>query len=185
MLKTTHLRLILEELAATGDLDTLSKYDLSENEKELLTNLFNNGLLKQSLEYVNDLDVDQDWEYIKSRMTSNKKTVVFWKPILKYAAIFMGLMALGYYIQQRSGLEEITIPKEAITLKMGESSIKVLRKGESQEIVSSTGEIIGIQEDNKISYKANAKIGELVYHNPGVHMVKSLISNFRMEPWST
>ena len=139
---------------------------LTKSEREIVDTLYRENLLSEALDFLEDLDTEEEWNQFLQKMNASKKRVVpFWKPLLKYAAIFIGLMAIGYTVYQNQNIKnEIPISETAIKLKMGGDEVKVIKEGESQQIISTSGKVLGVQKGNKISYSANLEMDELVYN---------------------
>src|SRR5690554_4925816 len=116
------LKLVLQDVAISGRLDSESLNGLTEEEKELVHTLYNEGLVAEALNLLNDMDVDMEWNQIRKKMVSIKKPAIpIWKSILKYAAIFLCLFSIVYYfqIEDRDGVPN-QVSETSIKLKMGE-----------------------------------------------------------------
>jgi len=160
------LKSILEDIRDSGKINLEAIKDLTKDEKEIVHNLYDENLIVETLVLLNDLDTDEEWERFKKKMGTSKKQVVpFWKPILKYAAIFIGLCSIAYLLQtKREAILEIPVLEESITLKTGEDNLKVIRQGENRQIFTASGEVSGEQKGNKIQYSRNAKINRLIFN---------------------
>jgi hypothetical protein len=99
-------------------------------------------------------------------MTVAKKQVVpLWKSIAKYAALFIGILTVVYFYRtQGESAIHHKISEESIKLKIGEDAVKVIREGETQQLVSASGKVVGAQKGNTISHDPDAEIDELVYN---------------------
>src|SRR5690606_11231265 len=160
------LKLVLEDALVSGRLDLESYKYLTEEEKEILYKLYSEDLIVEALELLNDLDVQLEWNQIKKKMGPPKKSVIpLWKTALKYAAIFVGLFAVIYFfrIDDKKG-EVKQVSETSIRLKIGNEVIKVIHEGESQQIISASGKVIGVQNGNRIQYNSDASIDELIYN---------------------
>src|SRR5690606_20648641 len=160
------LKLVLQDVAISGRLDSESFNGLAEEEKELVYTLYNEGLVAEALNLLNDMDVDMEWNHIRKKMVSIKKPAIpIWKPILKYAAIFLCLFSIVYFFrtEDRDGLPK-QVSETSIKLKIGNDAIKVINEGENQQIISASGIVVAEQKGNKIRYNSNADIDELVYN---------------------
>lgn len=160
------LKLVLKDVAISGRLDLGSLNGLTEQEKELVYTLYNEGLVAEALNLLNDMDVDMEWNQVKKKMVSIKKPAIpIWKPILKYAAIFLCLFSIAYFfqIEDEDGVSK-QISETSIKLKMGRDAIKVINEGENQQIISASGKVVAEQTGNKIRYASDANIDELIYN---------------------
>ena len=104
----------------------------------------------------------ENWKKLEKGKETNIRYLTF---LGRVAAIFIGLFATIYFIQiKKMPSNEIQISEDVIKLKVGKDNIKVIKQDEAREIVSGSGEVIGIQNGNKITYHANPEIKELVYN---------------------
>jgi len=157
---------VLERIRSSGKIPVDALKNLTEQERETVYGLYNEGMVNEALKFLEDLDADQAWKILREKVDTSKKPIVpLWKSVAKYAAIFIGLVAIVYFYR----ISETTNPKaqiseESIKLKIGEDAIKVIHEGESQQLVSASGKVIGEQKGNKISHDSDAEIDELVYN---------------------
>ncbi|PKA97637.1 FecR family protein [Flavobacteriaceae bacterium MAR_2009_75] len=174
MANSEKFKLALKHIKKTGKLDTQNLKNLSNDEKQIIYTLYNKGLLDESSRLIESLDSDKDWNAIKKELPASEKQVMpIWKSVLKYAAIFVGLATTFFLIQQEENLAEpAPLFEKAITLKIGEKSLKVINENDSQNIISSNGEVIGTQKGNTLSYNTNSKIDELTYNELEVPLGK-------------
>src|SRR5690606_10211087 len=122
------LKLVLQDVLASGRLDPDSLNDLSEEEKELVNTLYQEDLVEEALDLLNDLDVPMEWNQLKGKMGVDlQSTVPLWKTTMKYAAIFIGLFTIGYFIWTNDkNVEGTEISETSIRLKMGKDAIQVI-----------------------------------------------------------
>ena len=165
MSSTEQLKLVLKQVKATGKIDADSLKELSFEEKQLVHELYNDDLIADALLFIDELDTDQEWNLLKEKAVYSKKRVVpLWKSAMRYAAIFMGLLAVIYFFRtEKESVRDAQISEGTIKLKTG-VDVKVIREGESQQIVSASGKVIGKQNGNRIRYDADAEIDELIYN---------------------
>jgi len=160
------LKGILEKIKTSGKLNFEDLKDLTADEKDLVQTLFKEGSIDEALIFLIDLNTDKDLQTVKRKLIDSKKrNVVFWKPALKYAAIFVGLFASVYYFQIK-GVPETKplLANEYIKLKMENDKILLVDQTSSQKIFSSSGKVIGKQEGINICYMADSKINELKFN---------------------
>ena len=165
MSSTEQLKSVLKQVKATGKIDADSLKELSFEEKQLVHELYNDDLIADALLFIDELDTDQEWNLLKEKAVYSKKRVVpLWKSAMRYAAIFMGLLAVIYFFRtEKESVRDAQISEGTIKLKTG-VDVKVIREGESQQIVSASGKVIGKQNGNRIRYDADAEIDELIYN---------------------
>lgn len=160
------LRSVLERLKKTERLDAKDLVGLSDEEKQLIYQLFNAGLLDESLRLIDESDTDEHWKAIKKKIATDETPVrPLWTTLMKYAAIFIGMMTAFYLFQKGQAPLLPDMPDQnSITLKVGESKLKIIKDNDDQNIVSTNGIVVGKQEGNTLTYDADAKIDQLVYN---------------------
>lgn len=160
------LKSVLEDIKSSGKIDADNVKSLTDEERDLLNNLYKEDLIAESLEFLNTIDVDADFSLVKKKLLATSKapfTRIL--PFMKYAAIFVAILGLAFFFQtDDKPLSDVKIAEEAIKLKIGEDNIKVIHQNDSQQIVSTNGQILGTQKGNKIIYNHNADINELIYN---------------------
>lgn len=155
----------LEQIQAKGQMQSDLENSLSNEEKELLETLVKKGLVAKSLRFLNQLDLDDDWDLVQKRLREVKPVRKLL--ILKYAAVFIGFMALTYFFvkENLATKSDLKIDTEnAIILKIDNQELKVIDQGENQEIVSASGLVVGTQQGNTLVYDREAKIEKLIYN---------------------
>lgn len=141
----------------------------SAQEKELLDNYLDSyqdkGKLWSELEFDGGLR-EKMWQKIKTETKlSEKKPAISFRKYLKYAAIFIGLLAATFWLKNtKEEVQKILGTKQVITLKTGDSEIKVLDEANSQEIISVSDRVVARQSGDQISYQKNEGIKELIYN---------------------
>lgn len=160
------LKSVLVSIEQSGriEMDVLQK--LTQEEKEIVNTLFHENLVSEALVFLEEMDTDAEWHLFMERaMVSKKQKFPFWRPILKYAAIFVGVMVTGYLVfRQNDMVNQNPISEMSIKLKMGNDNVKVIQEESSQQIISASGKVLGVQKGNRISYKVDSEISELVYN---------------------
>lgn len=90
------------------------------------------------------------------------------RSLLKYAAIAILFLGLGYFYNQglfKAGETELLFPKEeSITLELENGTIEILDPTGTKEVRDSKGNLVGNQDKNTIAYKANTENEDLVYN---------------------
>lgn len=141
----------------------------SKRNKELysrLEALCNKGVDVSELEI---LDSEAAWgnvvqKYEASRNT--KRRLFIFKPILRYAAIFIGLIALGYgyYEYARSDNQILDLDSDVITLQLDNGEIHILSTDDTHAITDAQGNVLGKKDGSKLDYKDARAEGKLVYN---------------------
>ncbi|SIT14719.1 FecR family protein [Zobellia uliginosa] len=159
------LKSVLIEVRKSGKIDPETLGSLTEAEREVVYSLYGENLISEALLFLEELDTEEEWQqFMKKTVDSRKPPVSFMRPVMKYAAVLVSFLALGYFFFQDKDGKSTPIEATAIKLKMDENNVKVLQKGQSQQIVSNTGKVLGVQNGDKITYKVDSEIDELVYN---------------------
>ena len=156
-------------------IDNIQKFK-SEKLKMLLYNAFFNyySAIRTSEYSVSFLKF---WNIIEQLLHDirKEKTIVKrfkLRSVLKYAAVVLLFLGLGYIYQHSLILNEqvsIIIPKEeAITLKMGNGMVEVINTLSSKEIKDYQGNLIGFQSKSNLKYSSESPIKSLIYNSLNV-----------------
>jgi hypothetical protein len=160
------LKSVLVSIEQSGQIEVGLLQDLTQDEKEMVNTLFHENLVSEALVFLEEIDTDLEWQEFMEKVTASKnQRVAIWRPLLKYAAIFVGVMVIGYLVfRQNDIVDQNPISETSIRLKIGDDNVKVIQEEGSQQIVSTSSEVMGVQNGNRISYKVDSEIGELVYN---------------------
>lgn len=159
------LKLVLLKIKASGKIDTEVLKKLSKSEQEIVFALYEENLISEGLLFLEELDSEKEWQQLLKKMVSTKKQSTYSiKPFMKYAAILIAFLTVGYFFYNTKDSKSAPISEMAIKLKMGDNNVRVLKKGEKQQIVSNSGEVLGEQNGDKITYKSDSSIEELIYN---------------------
>ncbi|NNG09587.1 MAG: DUF4974 domain-containing protein, partial [Arenibacter sp.] len=92
--------------------------------------------------------------------------------IWKYAAIFIGLVGLGFGIsflsQSSNEQESITINHEEVNLQLGNGKLEIIKETGSTNILDRDGNVIAVQTDDKIKYQPTTNPKEIQYNELNV-----------------
>ncbi len=159
------LKLVLLKIKVSGKIDTGVLKKLSKSEQEIVFALYEENLISEGLLFLEELDSEKEWQQLLKKMVSTKKQSTYSiKPFMKYAAILIAFLTVGYFFYNTKDSKSAPISEMAIKLKMGDNNVRVLKKGEKQQIVSNSGEVLGEQNGDKITYKSDSSIEELIYN---------------------
>lgn len=121
-----------------------------------------------------DLDVENAWEVVLHKnLLKNKKFRI--RNILKYAAIFIGIIGASFFIyssyfsqnapeQNLHAKTDLVVNKDEITLKMDDGKIEIIKIGENKELLNHVGKLIGEQKGGALHYESNLKLRALSYN---------------------
>lgn len=160
------LKSVLLSIERSGQLEVGQFQDLTQDEREIVNILFNENLVSEALVFLEGMDTEVEWQQFMARVAASKKQKSpVWRPLLKYAAIFVGVIGVGYVMLRQNDIpDQNPISEISIKLKMDNDNVKVIQEGGSQQIVSTSGKVLGVQKGNRISYKVDSEMGELVYN---------------------
>jgi transmembrane sensor len=167
MTSLSQLKLAIATISKSGEITPKSIENLTEDEIELVQTLFNQGLLAESLNYMEDLNSDTDWNKLKQKLVkSKKKTIPLWKSVMRYAAVFIGVIAVAFLVEykENSATDHQASQDNLIKLSLGNDDIRFVVQGESEEIIDPSGKVIAKQQGGTIKYLKNSEITELVFH---------------------
>ena len=158
----------LNQNASVEDLKTLLvKLKEKENVKLFKSYIKTNYY---SLYVLNDIDRKDIIKVIKNKIDlerKNSKRIDFIKKSFQYAALFIIVLGLGYYIkstQQNIVVEEKIVPKaDDIVLETENGEQLILEKEEKSVKIDS--KINLLQKSNKLVYDNDLEIGTLIFHS--------------------
>lgn len=107
---------------------------------------------------------------VQNILEEDQKKKASKRPVWRYAsiaALFIGLIGLGIFYQQGgfSTKADVVIPgNDAITLELDNGEIKIIDENGSETIATASGQVVGQQEKNKLTYEGSEITGELVYN---------------------
>jgi hypothetical protein len=87
--------------------------------------------------------------------------------VLKYAAIFIGLISLTYFINLNllnNQENDLVKGEDDIILKLNNGNIKVIANDANENILNEKGEVVGVQQGNKLKYNINTSSNKIVYN---------------------
>ncbi len=167
MHKSETLNLLLKKLKALTDRRDKSDNELAEWDQELLDTIVEEDLVDESLSFMDNLDVEGDWEKVKKRLAEPKVRKLQSRRIFKYAAIFLGLISLGLTFIWINDDAKNVIPHQEegnfVILNTGDGK-RFIDDHESHSIKLTTGETVAVHYGDTLIYEANTKIGDSVFN---------------------
>ena len=131
------LKSVLVSIEQSGRIEMDVLQQLTQEEKEIVNTLFHENLVSEALVFLEEMDTDAEWqEFMEKVNASKKQRVAIWRPLLKYASIFVGVMVTGYLVfRQNDMVNQNPVSEMSIKLKMGNDNVKVIQEESSQQIV--------------------------------------------------
>ncbi|CAM3362292.1 FecR family protein [Zobellia roscoffensis] len=158
--------------ASADDLDFLSDWVLVE-ENELLFEAYVKVYF-ETMVAMNEPDTDKIKKKLLEEIKREKRTV--FSPVvlkfMKYAAVAVLFLSLGYLYQNdffNKKSDDILVPnEEQITITMGNGKIEVLDPSRKGKVKDVNGNVVGNQEESKLTYIGNSSSEKLVYNTLNV-----------------
>lgn len=169
MTSNSRLKIVLETIQTSGKITPELLKHLSVEEKDLVQTLFDQGMIEETLIYMESLDSTKAWNELKPELEQPEKSVIpLWRSVMRYVAVVVGVAALGYMVQTRdkidSGVANQVLETNGIKLLLGKDEIKFLTQQSSEEISNSSGQVLAQYNANSITYLNNPDIKDLVFH---------------------
>ncbi|WP_052958729.1 FecR family protein [Maribacter thermophilus] len=166
MSSKSRLKAAFETIMASGTLDSDTLSNLTEEERRIVQKLYDEGLAKTSHEYIDGINVDDEWEMLSKELARpEKKVVPLWKSVLKYAAVFIALLGIAFiYKTVYNSDTDLQITEDMIVLKLGDDNVQIIDLSKKQQILNKSGELIAEQDGDKIKYLASADIDGLSFN---------------------
>lgn len=173
MISENTLKLIIKYLNKQATL-------IERNELEKWLEKHNNFKLFKGyvkINYLIDLnmdmfDADDSKKELLKLIKKEKKQFKFRKytKLLKYAAIIILFLGIGYFYQQGFFTKgsEIIIPKESITLQLENGDIEVINEDGSKNIIDNQGNLLGSQNGSQLVYNNSISKRKLAYNTLSV-----------------
>lgn len=162
MSKRERLKYYLKQMNHPGDIGSRSTDGMSDSEREVLSQILEAGLADQSLELLETLDEEGDWNKLKKRLQIKVERRPKVRTLLKYAAVFVGLLSLGLGLQWTLFPKEPTLLEDMITLEMG-NDVKPITEDKKQIFTLPSGKKVAVKEANTLTYEPG--YSEELVHN--------------------
>ena len=155
--------------------DTITSEELSQLYK-LLEKPKNQIIFKNYIRYNHDIDLtltpvnlQEDFKIIKTRIADKKTSKGFISPLLKYAAIILFIIGVGYFYHQikpfnSQGDYANVSEHNYITIEKQNGDIVKFIVGESRKITNLSGDVIGEIEDGQLILKDNSSTKANAFH---------------------
>ncbi|PIF00161.1 MAG: anti-sigma factor [Maribacter sp.] len=106
---------------------------------------------------MNDSDLDKIKDELLKEIRNEKKPMmkIRFLSVLKYAAIAIVFLSLGYLIDKNGfWSNDVIKPREdVVTLQLSNGDLEVITEKGSYELIDDNGEVIGIQKGKQLIYK--------------------------------
>ncbi|MDO5969855.1 FecR family protein [Flavivirga aquimarina] len=162
-------------------------FDNETNKEELsyLINSFSNEDIKKAfkesvkIQYIvskkfTNIDTETAFKDFLAQINQDeekaqKRNKIIALSILKYAAIFIGLIGIGYVYQTQIRNQNVTYPKlkikeEVITLQREDGKVEIIEATNNKAVINKNGQKVAQQQGNKIVYQGDMDVEALVYN---------------------
>ncbi|MCR9227894.1 MAG: FecR domain-containing protein [Flavobacteriaceae bacterium] len=167
MHKKETLRTLLKKLKESTGWKDKSDKDFEDFTQELIERILEEDLVDESLELLEGLDVEGDWKSLEARISKGKVKILYPKRILKYAAIFIGVVSLGIGFVWLSDNNNETILSGMddmyVTLDTGSDKTLIESHG-SHSVTLPSGETVAVHNGDTLIYGSNEEIKDFVYN---------------------
>lgn len=121
-----------------------------------------NNLLQRNVLHFNSSEAYTQIETFIGASQQPKKHA--WVPLLKYAAIFIGIIGLGFYFFSPASSNLKDANPSFVTLELENGNIQKIDSLDQKTIVNQNGQFIGTQKEQLLSYEKGAPTKKLVYN---------------------
>lgn len=108
---------------------------------------------------IGDLNSQEAWKRISTTRESYrlKTNYISYKKLIKYAAVFIGLMGcfLFYVVSNKDEAHQIQLDPNVITLELGNGEKQILSEGGASVIIDPNGHLLGKKGDGLVDYSQN------------------------------
>ncbi|AUP78937.1 FecR family protein [Flavivirga eckloniae] len=157
----------LTKQASSSELDELLIWlEEGDNEKELLSYVKVNYAIDFNMK---EFDTNRSKKELLEFINKEKKVYALSKVknIMKYAALFILLLGLGYLYNEgffTNKTPESIISGDSITLELENGDIEILSEDGSKKVVDKKGNVVGTQNGSELLYVNDAEQETLVYN---------------------
>ncbi len=154
--------------------DKFIDHSISQEEREILEQwiresesnmaFFKSRLKASNQKLLVDFDTDLAYQRFSETLKSRKKTSITTRTILKYAAVLIFLLAVGFLAKQQlydpspqTGIQVVENQEEGdadheIVIRLADGTTKVLRPEGDEEVTDARGNIVASKEENSIAF---------------------------------
>ena len=167
MHKKETLRKLLKKLKESTGWKDKSDKEFEDFTQNLIERITEKDLVDESLELLEGLDVEKDWKSLQAKLPKSKVKRLHPQRILKYAAIFVGVVTLGIGYVSISNTHDDGIlagmDDEHVILDMGSDRTLIEPHG-SHSIILPSGETVAMHNGDTLIYGSNEEIEDFVYN---------------------
>jgi len=136
-----------------------------ENEPLFISYLKTNYAINYNMKQFNS---DKSKKELLELIANERKVVKMhsFKTIMRYAAVFIILLASGYFYWQSTNTpqELLNIKDTQITLTLSDGQVQVIKPNEQKEVTDINGNVIGVQQGKTLQYTPTDPTQHLRYN---------------------
>jgi len=144
----------------------LKRWLVEPKNKKLYDKIIDSDYLKTKLSEYQQIDTKKAYHNFNHKIKKSRKPNYI--NYIKYAAIFIGIVSLGYIFQQSNFSKEpenvLKIADEDIILKLNNGLRKTIDEEVSSEIIDKTGDFLAQQTGDKLIYNNQSNDEKEVFH---------------------
>ncbi len=167
MQKNKTLSLLLKKMRESANWKGKSDKDLAKWDQDLINTIVDEDLVDESLSLLENLDLEEDWKKVEKRLGRPKVRKLHPKRVLKYAAVFLGLISLAltyvWVFKDGAGNKEEIHVGNFVTLDIGGEIIAIDNHG-SHSIQLTTGAKVAVHNGDTLIYEAGEEISESIFN---------------------
>lgn len=125
--------------------------------------------IHKSIENYNAIDTDKAWQSVLEKIEKKDEKSFYRKNqfVFRYAAIFVCLLGLTYFVSNHFNLFDSSKPipnQNLITLRLANGETKTLFLHKDQEIKTANGNLINMHKNNVLVCEKNVESDKLAYN---------------------
>jgi len=167
-------KLIYKSISKTISKEEKQDLDLwliEKDNREVYKKIIHKDTVLHKISIYEEVDKELAFERVQQRIIvlqdRNKKIRRI--HILKYAAIFIGVLGMAYFYQNTNIFEKQNVPvlkidEEIITLTLANGVVKKINENGNEQIVNSKGKVVVVQNGGRLNYTSNEETEELIYN---------------------
>ena len=112
-------------------------------------------------------DISKSYNEVSEKLGFSKARRSLRNRLIKYAAIFVGLLGIVYFYQMFYLNDSNSLPlsnENDITLQLENGNIEIITESGDKKVIDKNGEIVGTQSGDKLTYKIDEGLEKLSYN---------------------
>jgi len=107
---------------------------------------------------VANADTVKEWKKIQNVVQKKNRNKILPK-VLKYAAVFIGVIGVAYLFQmEKGGVQQLQFDDKLITIQLDNGEVEVLTSNGTKQILDQKGKLIGVQNGSLLNYNSKQDV---------------------------